>query len=160
MKIKAPIVPCLWFDGQAKEAAEFYISIFEGSKITNISYYPAGDAETRDQEPGAALTVSFELSGQKFIGLNGGPHFKFNEAVSFYIMCKNQEEIDYFWDALTADGGTESQCGWLKDKYGVSWQIVPANIEELICGEGPRAARVLNKVYDMKKLDIATMENA
>ncbi len=160
MKLKAPLVPCLWFDGQAKEAAEFYTSVFADSKITNISYYSKAGQEKHGTEPGKVMTVSFELNGQKFIGLNGGPHFKFTEAISFYIMCENQEEIDYFWEALTADGGAESQCGWLKDKFGLSWQVIPANIEELIGGDPERSSRVMQVVMRSRKLDIAAMKAA
>lgn len=160
MKIKAPITPCLWFDGQAEEAAKFYISIFEGSKITNISYYPEAGREQHGHDAGDVMTVMFELGGQQFMGLNGGPHFKFSEAISLCIMCENQEEIDYFWDALTADGGMEVECGWLKDKFGLSWQVMPANIAELIGGDKERSSRVMQVVMSSKKLDIAALENA
>ena len=136
------IYPCLWFDGQAKTAAEFYCSVFKNSKII---------ADT-------PMVVTFELNGVKFMGLNGGPHFKFNEAVSFVVDCKTQDEIDYYWDKLT-DGGEESRCGWLKDKYGVSWQIVPTIISELM-SDPAKAQRVTQAFMQMKKLDIEKLINA
>ena len=136
------IYPCLWFDGQAKTAAEFYCSVFKNSKII---------ADT-------PMVVTFELNGVKFMGLNGGPHFKFNESVSFVVDCKTQDEIDYYWDKLT-DGGEESRCGWLKDKYGVSWQIVPTIIAELM-SDPAKAQRVTHAFMQMKKLDIEKLKNA
>lgn len=138
-----PIVTCLWFDGQAKAAAEFYCSVFKDSKITSVS----------------PMVVTFELNGTKFMGLNGGPHFKFNEAVSFVVNCDSQEEIDYYWNILTADGGQESMCGWLKDKFGVSWQIVPANIAQLMSNP-EKAERVTKAFMNMRKLDIEVLKNA
>lgn len=138
-----PIVSCLWFDGQAKVAAEFYCSVFKDSKITSVS----------------PMVVTFELNGTKFMGLNGGPHFKFNEAVSFVVNCDSQEEIDYYWNILTADGGQESMCGWLKDKFGVSWQIVPANIAQLMSNP-EKAERVTKAFMNMRKLDIEVLKNA
>ncbi|MDF2438944.1 MAG: 3-demethylubiquinone-9 3-methyltransferase [Bacteroidota bacterium] len=137
------IYPCLWYDGKAKEAAEYYCSIFENSKI--ISSNP--------------MVVIFEINGKKFMGLNGGPMFKFNEAVSFVVNCKDQAEIDHYWNSLTADGGEESRCGWLKDKFGMSWQIVPAILAELM-SDGERAKRVMAEVLKMNKLDIETLKNA
>lgn len=141
--MKNEMYPCLWFDGQAKAAAEFYLSVFKNSKI--ISENP--------------MVVILELNGKKFMGLNGGPHFKFNEAVSFVIPCENQLEVDYYWDKLTADGGQESMCGWLKDKFGMSWQIVPDALGELM-SDPDRSQRVMQAVMQMQKLDIATLENA
>ena len=138
-----PIFPCLWFDGTAKAAAEFYCSVFKNSRITQDT----------------AMVVLFELNGRKFMGLNGGPHFKFNESVSFVVECANQEEIDYYWQKLTADGGQESMCGWLKDKHGVSWQIVPASIGQLM-SDPVRGQRVMQAILKMKKLDIKTLETA
>ena len=138
-----PIVTCLWFDGQAKAAAEFYCSIFKDSKITSVS----------------PMVVTFELNGTKFMGLNGGPQFKFDEAISFVVNCDTQEEIDYYWDTLTADGGQEGRCGWLKDKFGVSWQIVPANIAQLMSNP-EKAERVTKAFMNMKKLDIEILKNA
>lgn len=134
--------PCLWYDGKAKEAATFYCSIFKNSKI--VSENP--------------MVVIFEINGTKFMGLNGGPHFKFNEAVSFVVECKDQAEIDYYWEKLT-EGGEESRCGWLKDKYGMSWQIVPAILGKLM-NDPERAHRVAAAFMKMTKFDIATLENA
>jgi predicted 3-demethylubiquinone-9 3-methyltransferase (glyoxalase superfamily) len=138
-----PIVTCLWFDGQAKAAAEFYCSVFKDSKITSVS----------------PMVVTFELNGTKFMGLNGGPQFKFDEAISFVVNCDTQAEIDYYWSTLTTDGGQESMCGWLKDKFGVSWQIVPANIAQLM-SEPSKAERVVKAFMGMKKLDIEILKNA
>ncbi|WP_417462442.1 VOC family protein [Kordiimonas sp.] len=160
MKLKAPIMPCLWFDGQAEEAAKFYTSVFADSEITNVSYYPEAGQDKHGQAPGKVMTVVFELNGHQFMGLNGGPHFKFSEAISLCVMCENQEEIDYFWDALTADGGMEVECGWLKDKFGLSWQVMPANIAELIGSDPERSSRVMQVVLSSKKLNIAAMEAA
>ncbi|NBP68619.1 MAG: VOC family protein [Cytophagia bacterium] len=140
--MKNSIHPCLWFNGNAQEAANFYCTVFTNSKITINT----------------PMVVNFELNGQKFMGLNGGPHFTFNEAVSFVVECDTQEEIDYFWAKLT-DGGSESMCGWLKDKYGVSWQIVPRILGELMSDQN-RAQRVMQAFMQMKKFDIATLLNA
>jgi len=141
--MKHEIYPCLWFDGKAKEAAELYCSIFPNSKITMDS----------------PMVVNFELNGKKFMGLNGGPHFKFNEAVSFVITCEDQKEIDHYWNSLTANGGKESQCGWLVDKFGVSWQVIPAILGKLMSDpeKGPRVAQAFMK---MKKFDIAALMSA
>lgn len=150
------ITPCLWFDGNAEEAANLYVSIFKNAKITNISRY--GDAGP--QPKGTVLTVAFELDGQPFTALNGGPMFKFTEAVSFQIYCETQEEVDHYWDNLVA-GGTEMPCGWLKDKFGVTWQVVPNRLIALI--QSPDAAtskRVMEAMFKMKKIDIATIEAA
>jgi predicted 3-demethylubiquinone-9 3-methyltransferase (glyoxalase superfamily) len=136
------IYPCLWFDGQAKTAAAFYCSVFKNSKI--VSETP--------------LVVMFELNGNKFMGLNAGPQFKFNEAVSFVVNCKDQDEIDYFWDKLS-DGGQEVECGWVKDRFGVSWQVVPSILGELM-SEPAKAERVIAAVMKMKKLDLEVMKNA
>jgi predicted 3-demethylubiquinone-9 3-methyltransferase (glyoxalase superfamily) len=140
--MKNSIYPCLWFDGQAKEAAQFYCSVFKNSKITSDT----------------PMVVAFELNGKRFMGLNGGPHFKFNEAVSFVVDCENQEEIDYYWSKLT-DGGSESQCGWLKDKFGVSWQIVPTILPKLL-SDPERSGRVIEAFMKMKKFDIEKLVNA
>jgi predicted 3-demethylubiquinone-9 3-methyltransferase (glyoxalase superfamily) len=140
--MKNDITPCLWFDGKAEEAAKFYCSVFRNSKI--ISSNP--------------MVTSFELNGKRFIGLNGGPLFKFNEAVSFVVNCETQDEIDYFWHKLT-EGGEESQCGWLKDKYGVSWQIVPSVLEELM-SDPEKAPRVIEAFLKMKKFDIEKLLEA
>jgi len=141
--MKNDIYPCLWFDGQAQEAAKFYCSVFNNASIT---------AENQ-------MVVTFELNGKKFMGLNGGPHFTFNEAVSFVVECDTQQEIDHYWSSLTADGGQESNCGWLKDKYGVSWQIVPTILPKLL-SDPTRAQRVMEAYMKMKKFDIKALENA
>ena len=137
------LYPCLWFDGQAKEAADFYCSVFKNSKIT---------VDT-------PMVVNFELNGKKFMGLNGGPKFKFTEAVSLVVECETQEEIDYYWDKLTADGGKESMCGWLKDKFGFSWQIIPAIIGKLM-SDPAKGARVMQAILQMKKIDLEKLINA
>jgi predicted 3-demethylubiquinone-9 3-methyltransferase (glyoxalase superfamily) len=150
------IKPFLWFDTQAEEAAHFYVSIFKNSKILNISRY--GDAGPGPK--GSVMTISFELDGQEFIGLNGGPHFKFTEAISFTVMCKTQEEVDDFWKKLTA-GGQEVECGWLKDKYGLSWQITPTILPEMLTDPDPqKAKRVMQAMMTMKKIDIAALQRA
>ena len=149
------IHPFLWFDTQAEEAANLYVSIFKNSKITSISRYPEGGPVPKDR----VMTVGFELEGQQFTALNAGPHFKFNEAISFVVACRTQDEIDQYWSGLSAGGGSEGQCGWLKDKYGLSWQIVPANIAELT-KDPARANRVMQAVLGMKKLDMAELERA
>jgi len=137
------IFPCLWFDGKAKEAAEFYCTVFKDSKII-------------DDTP---MVVIFELNGSRFMGLNGGPNFKFDEAISFVVNCDTQGQIDYYWEKLTANGGQESMCGWLKDKFGLSWQIVPSNIGKLMA-DPEKAQRVMQVVMQMKKLDIQKLEQA
>src|SRR6266404_5287087 len=126
------ITTFLWYDDKAEEAANFYASIFNNSRVVSVTRYSEAGAQAAGRPKGSAMTVEFELEGQKFVGLNGGPHFKFTEAVSFVVNCETQEEVDYFWEKLTADGGAESQCGWLKDKYGLSWQVVPAILPELL----------------------------
>lgn len=138
-----PLVTCLWFDGQAEAAANYYCKVFKDAKITQVT----------------PMVVTFELNGNKFMGLNGGPQFKFNEAISLMVNCDSQEEIDYYWDTLSKNGGEESVCGWLKDKFGLSWQIVPANLGELMA-EPEKAQRVMEKVMQMKKLDKTVLENA
>lgn len=138
-----PIRVCLWFDGQAKAAAEFYCSVFKNSKITQAT----------------PMVVSFEINGNQFMGLNGGSQFKFNEAISFVVSCETQEEIDYHWESLIADGGNESMCGWLKDKFGVSWQIVPANLGKLM-SDPERGARAMQALLKMKKLDLKKLTEA
>lgn len=154
------LTPCLWFDGQAEQAAKFYISVFKNdSKILDTSYYPKEGQEVHHQKEGNVLTVNFELNGQPFMGLNGGPNFKFNESVSFTIPCENQEEIDYYWNALTADGGQESMCGWLKDKFGLSWQVVPTILPKLL-QDPQKRGRVMAAFMKMKKFDIEKLKNA
>jgi predicted 3-demethylubiquinone-9 3-methyltransferase (glyoxalase superfamily) len=150
------ITPFLWFDGQAEEAANFYVSLFPNSRIVKVARY--GEAGPGKQ--GSAITVAFELDGQEFIGLNGGPNFKFNEAVSFSIDCKSQEEVDHYWNNLT-DGGAESQCGWLKDRYGLSWQVNPTVLGEMLTDPDPqKAGRVLQAMLGMKKIIIADLRRA
>ena len=157
-----PITPCLWFDGVAEEAAAFYIGIFPNSRVTEVSRYSEAGQETHGQAPGTAMTVRFELNGQPFVGLNGGPHFKFNEAISFQVYCDDQAEIDHYWDHLSEGGDPEAQqCGWLKDRFGVSWQVVPSMLGEIMSGPDPEAAgRVTNAFMLMTKLDIAGLERA
>ncbi len=147
---------CLWFDGQAEEAANHYISIFENSKLGNIGRY----TEAGPGPAGSVLAVEFELNGQKFVGLNGGPEFTFNEAISFQIHCEDQDEVDYYWSKLS-EGGEEGPCGWLKDRYGVSWQIIPTRLDELVNDPDPeKSQRAMRAMLDMKKIDIATLEEA
>src|SRR5690349_3515939 len=151
------ITPFLWFNNQAEEAAQFYTSIFKNSNILSVSRY--GDAGPGPK--GSAMVVSFQLAGQEFTALNGGPQFKFSEAVSFVVNCENQQEVDEYWSKLTSGGGQESMCGWLKDKFGFSWQIVPANLGKLMGQKDPRRAnRVMQALLKMRKLDIATLEQA
>jgi len=150
------ITPCLWFDTQAEEAANFYTSIFKNSRIRDITRY--GEAGPRPA--GTVLTVEFELDGQRITGLNGGPEFTFDEAVSFQIDCADQAEVDYFWERLT-DGGEESMCGWLKDRFGLSWQVVPRRLTELL--EDPdtaRAQRAMTAMLQMRKIDVSELERA
>ncbi len=162
MATKQPIVPCLWFDNQAEEAARYYTGIFKDSRIGRISRYTEAGREVHKRPAGSVMTVEFELNGQPFTALNGGPHFKFNEAVSFQIMCRTQEEIDYYWDRLTPGGDPKAQaCGWVKDKYGLSWQVVPTVLAELISDpDRDKASRVMEAMLQMKKLDIAALERA
>lgn len=151
------ITPNIWFDTEAEEAARFYTSIFPSSRINSISHY--GEAGPRPA--GTVLTVDFEIEGQRFTALNGGPEFKPNEAISFYVDCEDQAEVDRLWDVLTADGGEESQCGWCKDKYGVWWQIIPRALPELLqSDDSDRAARVMQAMLQMRKIDVAALENA
>ncbi len=156
------ITPCLWFDDQAEDAARFYTGIFPNSKIGKISRYNDVGQEIHGKPPGAVMTVAFELDGQSFTGLNGGPIFKFNEAISFQVNCETQEEVDYYWQKLSA-GGDEAaqQCGWLKDKYGASWQIVPSIVQELFLdAESEKSKRAMQALLQMKKLDIAELKRA
>lgn len=151
------ITPFLWFDNQAEEAAQFYTSIFKNSKILQVSRY--GDAGPGPK--GSVMVVNFQLAGQEFTALNGGPRFTFSEAFSFVVHCENQKEIDEYWSRLTADGGQESMCGWLKDKFGFSWQIVPAEIGKLMSNQDPqKAGRVMAALLKMRKLDIAELKAA
>lgn len=156
------ITPCLWFDDNAEEAAKFYTSIFKNSKIGAVTRYGKEGHEIHGRPAGSAMTITFKLDGQEFMGLNGGPVFKFNEAVSFIVHCKTQKEIDYFWENLSAGGNPKAQqCGWLKDKFGVSWQIVPTILEKLLNPKDSRKAdRVIKAILQMKKLDIKALQQA
>jgi predicted 3-demethylubiquinone-9 3-methyltransferase (glyoxalase superfamily) len=154
------ITPFLWFEGNAEEAAKYYISIFKNSKIVQVTRYGDAGAKASGRPKGSVMTVVFELEGQEFIALNGGPEFKFSPAVSFVVNCATQKEIDELWEKLS-EGGQQIECGWLTDKYGVTWQIVPDVIEELLSDRDPeRAERVMQAVVRMKKLDIATLKKA
>jgi predicted 3-demethylubiquinone-9 3-methyltransferase (glyoxalase superfamily) len=159
------IVPYLWFDKEAEEAATLYVDLFKSrpgtpageSKIVEVSRY----TDAGPGEPGTAMVVSFELEGEEFTALNGGPQFNFTEAISFLVRCESQEEVDYFWNALTADGGEESQCGWLKDRFGLSWQIIPNRLMELLADPDPgRAQRSMQAMLQMRRIDVAELERA
>jgi predicted 3-demethylubiquinone-9 3-methyltransferase (glyoxalase superfamily) len=153
------IIPTLWFDNEAEEAANYYISIFKNSKILNITRYGEASAEVSGKPKGSVMTVNFKIEDQEFIALNGGPEFKFSEAVSFLINCKDQNEVDYYWEKLTSGGGQESVCGWLKDKYGVSWQVVPTVLDEMIQDKDTKKAeRVMRAMLEMKKIEIKALE--
>lgn len=156
------ITPCLWFDDQAEEAAKLYTGIFKSSKIIQVTHYTKAGQEIHGRPPGSVMTIIFELEGHKFTALNGGPHFKFNEAISFEIRCETQEEIDYFWEKLSDGGDPKAQqCGWLKDRFGVSWQVVPTAMDRML--EGPvseKAERAMSAMMQMKKLDIAALQRA
>ena len=150
------ITPHLWFDTQLGDAIEFYTRVFPNSRVISETRAPEG---VPDVTPGALFTAEFELNGQRFMGLNAGPVFRFNEAISFVVDCETQEEVDYFWDALTADGGEEGPCGWLKDRFGLRWQIVPRQLGELLA-DPARAARVSQVLFGQRKIVIAELENA
>jgi predicted 3-demethylubiquinone-9 3-methyltransferase (glyoxalase superfamily) len=156
------ITPFLWFDDQAEAAARFYTGVFQNSKIGRISRYGEAGREVHHRPPGSVMVVEFELEGQSFAALNGGPLFKFSEAISFEISCETQQEVDYYWDKLSAGGDPKAQqCGWLKDKYGLSWQVVPTVLGALMTDPDPaRAGRVMQAMLQMKKLDIAELERA
>ena len=156
--MKGPITPCLWFNNQAEEAANFYTSIFKDSKILSVSRYPKEGFEVHHQKEGTVMTVLFEINGQKFTALNGGDLFKFSEAISFQVFCDTQEEIDYYWNKLS-EGGEEGPCGWLKDKFGLSWQIVPSTLAGLMSNPAS-AGKVTNTFMQMKKLDIEKLKQA
>jgi predicted 3-demethylubiquinone-9 3-methyltransferase (glyoxalase superfamily) len=152
------IAPCLWFDTQAEEAAKFYVSVFKNSKIVTVARYPNEGQDIHGKEAGSVMAVDFELSGQEFVALNGGPQFIFDEAISFQVYCENQVEVDYFWSRLT-EGGKEGSCGWLKDQYGLSWQIVPIELLQMMMDPDARkSARVMKAFLQMKKLDIAALK--
>jgi len=162
MQVVQKITPCLWFDGQAQEAAEFYTSIFRNSKILQVSRYGEAGHEAHGQPAGTVLTVAFELDGQAFTALNGGPMFKFNESVSFQINCDTQEDVDYYWNKLSKGGDDRAQqCGWLKDKFGLSWQVVPRALVEMISDPDPeKSGRVMEAMLQMKKIDIGGLRRA
>ena len=152
------IVPNLWFDTEAEEAAEFYVSVFGGDSriVSKVNYTEAGP-----RAEGTVMVVEWELRGQRFVGINGGPEFKFDEAVSFQINCEDQAEIDYFWEALTADGGREVECGWLRDKYGLAWQVTPTGMDQMFGDpDKERATRAMKAMLGMKKIDIAALQAA
>ena len=156
------LVPCLWFDTQAEEAARFYTGIFKNSSIGTISRYGEAGHEVHGRPTGTVMTVEFELNGQTFTALNGGPHFKFNEAISFQIMCKDQAEVDHYWNKLSQGGDPAAQqCGWLKDKYGLSWQVIPTVLLEMLTdSDRERSGRAMEAMLQMKKLDIAELKRA
>ena len=155
--MRSKITPNLWFDGQAEEAASFYVSVFPNSRVVGVTRYPEGSPGP----VGSVMTVEFELDGQRFVGINGGPQFQFDEAVSFEIACKDQEEVDAYWERLLEGGGEESQCGWLKDRYGLSWQVVPEGMDEIFADPDPaRAERAMQAMLGMRKLDVAALRAA
>jgi predicted 3-demethylubiquinone-9 3-methyltransferase (glyoxalase superfamily) len=159
-KLKQRITPFLWFDHQAEEAAAFYVSIFDHSRITSVNRYDDEGSRAAGRLKGSVMTVAFELDGQQFTALNGGPHFKFTEAISLVVHCQTQEEVDHFWEKLSA-GGQEVQCGWLKDRFGLSWQVVPKILPELLMNKDPqKAQRAMAAMLKMKKLDIAALKRA
>jgi predicted 3-demethylubiquinone-9 3-methyltransferase (glyoxalase superfamily) len=150
------LIPNLWFDGNSEEAAEFYCSVFKNSRIITKTYYPEGS-----NKAGEVVTVDFELDGNRFVAINGGPQFKFNEAVSFMVPCEDQEEIDYYWDRLVEGGGEHGPCGWLKDRYGLSWQVAPKDVDALFRDEDEeRSRRAWDAMMGMSKLDIAALKAA
>ena len=155
------VSPFLWFDSDAEQAAKFYVSIFKNSKIDKVTHYPKDAAKRIGREPGSVMTVEFTLDGIEFVALNGGPQFKFTEAISFNVNCENQEEIDYFWEKLSAGGGETSRCGWLKDKFGLSWQVGPTVLAEMLADKDKaKAERVMNAMMEMDKIDIAKLRAA
>ena len=157
-----PITPCLWFDSEAEEAARFYTGIFKNSKIAAMTRYGEAGREVHGRPAGSVMTVEFELNGQTFTALNGGPHFRFNEAVSFQIICRDQEEVDHYWKRLGEGGDPKAQqCGWLKDKYGLSWQVVPTGMVEMLNDpDREKADRAMEAMLQMKKLDIGELQRA
>jgi predicted 3-demethylubiquinone-9 3-methyltransferase (glyoxalase superfamily) len=162
MAITQPISPCLWFADQAEEAARFYVDIFPNSRITTVTRYPSAGYETHGRPAGSVMTVVFELDGQAFTALNGGPLFKFNESISLQVFCDTQQEIDHYWERLSAGGDPNAQqCGWLKDRYGLSWQVGSAEVDALFADETSDAtARTMEAMLRMKKLDIAALRRA
>lgn len=162
MHLSSRITPCLWFDSQAEEAARFYTGIFSNSKVVSISHYGEAGQEVHKQKPGTVMTVAFELEGQSFTALNGGPVFKFNEAVSFQVMCDDQDEVDDYWDKLSDGGDPQAQqCGWLKDRFGMSWQVVPRVLPDMLMDpDSGKSQRAMRAMLNMKKLDIAELMRA
>jgi predicted 3-demethylubiquinone-9 3-methyltransferase (glyoxalase superfamily) len=159
-ELKQKITPFLWFDRQAEEAANFYTSVFKNSRVVSVTRYDEKSAQASGLPKDSVMTAEFELEGQRFVALNGGPHFKFTEAVSFVINCETQEEVDEFWNKLT-EGGQESQCGWLIDKFGLSWQVVPTILPELFRIKDPeKSKRVTQAMLQMKKIDIEALKKA
>jgi predicted 3-demethylubiquinone-9 3-methyltransferase (glyoxalase superfamily) len=158
--IKRKITPFLWFDTQAEEAAQFYTSIFDNSRIVRVNRYGKAGRETHGMAAGSVMTVEFEIEGQALVALNGGPHFKFTEAFSLQVSCETQAEIDYFWSKLS-EGGEESRCGWLKDKYSLSWQVVPAALPQMLMdADRAKSERAMGALMQMKKFDIAALQRA
>jgi predicted 3-demethylubiquinone-9 3-methyltransferase (glyoxalase superfamily) len=154
------ITPFLWFDDQAEEAVNFYVSLFQNSKVGRIFRYTEEAAEKTGLPVGSVLTIEFEIEGQKFVALNGGPLFKFSESISFVVNCEMQEEVDYFWETLTANGGEESACGWLKDRFGLSWQVVPTVLIDMLHDpDSAKSRRVMESMLQMKKIDIKTLKD-
>src|SRR6267142_2364474 len=152
------ITPFLWYDDKAEEAANFYVSIFKNSKVGDVTRYDEESSKAAGRPKGTVMTIDFQLEGQKFVAINGGPHFKFTEAVSFVVNCETQEEVDYFWQKLS-EGGAEVQCGWLKDKYGLSWQVTPTVLTEMLKDKNPaKAGRVMQAMLQMKKIDIKILK--
>ena len=158
--IKRKVTPFLWFDTQAEAAAQFYTSIFDNSRIVRVNRYGKAGREAHGMEAGSVMTVEFEIEGQALVALNGGPHFKFTEAFSLQVSCETQAEIDYFWSELS-EGGEESRCGWLKDKYGLSWQVVPAALPQMLMdADRAKSERAMGALMQMKKFDIAALQRA
>ena len=158
--LQQKISPCLWFDTQAEDAANFYISVFKNGRIKQVSRYGKAGREVHGKEPGSVMVVAFEIEGLTFTALNGGPQFKFDEAVSFQISCDSQDEIDHFWSKLS-EGGKEGPCGWLKDKFGLSWQVVPSELPQLLSGDdGAWLDRMMTAILSMKKFDLAALKRA
>ncbi|MEK1888515.1 MAG: VOC family protein [Phyllobacterium sp.] len=157
MPANQKITPCLWFDGNAEDAIEFYLSIFKDSKVLQITHW----GKSVPEKEGSVLVVKFQLAGEEYVALNGGPQFKFNEAISLIVDCGSQEEVDYYWNKLTADGGEPGPCGWLKDKFGLSWQITPSVLMEMIQDEDvEKSTRVMNAMMEMGKIEIAPLQRA
>jgi predicted 3-demethylubiquinone-9 3-methyltransferase (glyoxalase superfamily) len=161
MKLAGPITPCLWFDAQAEDAAKFYCGIFERARITHVARFPDTGKEVHGKDAGTVMTVAFEIDGQAFLALTGGPEFRFDEAISLILYCESQKEVDYFWTKLTEGGGRESACGWLKDRFGLSWQVTPAALPKMMTDpDAKKTVRVMDAFMKMKKLDVATIEQA